>query len=140
MTSTYNPKSLQVVIGGHIVTGLADGTSVKYKYNNDAVKIKVGTGGAAARALSADLSGKITITLLQTSASNEFLSSLAASDRLLGDGVAPVMIKDVSGSSVATAAQAWVATVPEVSYSDDIETREWVLETGELLIDVGANL
>ena len=97
----------------------------------------MGVTGEAVRARNNNRSGKITVTLMQSAQSNDDLSSFAAADELNDGGVVPVLIKDGSGSTVASAATAWVQKYPNTEFQKEATTREWVIETDELDIFVG---
>lgn len=137
MVKTYDPKLFSCIVGGKIMTGFSDGTYIKLERNEQAFNLKVGVTGEATRAKNNNRSGKVTITLMQSSDSNDALSTFAAADELTNAGAVPVLIKDGSGSTVASAVTAWVQKYPNTEFQKEATTREWVLETDELLMFVG---
>lgn len=137
MAKNYDPKQVAVIIGGHIVGGYADGTFVSIERNRDAFSLSVGADGEGARAKSNDKSGRITITLQQSSASNDVLSGYATNDELNNGGQVPALVKDNNGSSLAEAVTAWVVKKPAMSFGNEIETREWIIESDDMDILVG---
>ena len=119
------------------MTGFGDNTYIKLERNEQAFNLKVGVTGEATRAKNNNRSGKVTITLMQSSSSNDDLSSFAAADELTNTGAVPVLIKDGSGTTVASAVTAWVQKYPSTEFQKEATTREWVMETDELLMFVG---
>ena len=134
---TYDPKNISLIIGTHIVDGFEDGTFVSIERNNDTWTLKKGASGESARAKSNDRSGRFTFTLMQTSLSNDFLSALAISDEKNNNGLVPVLVLENGGLTAAEATEAWVIKPSNVEYSKEIGSRAWVLETGELILNVG---
>jgi hypothetical protein len=136
---TYDPKQVAVIIGGKIISGFADGTFVKVERNEQAFNLKVGVDGEGTRAKSNNLSGKITLTLMQSSSSNDDLSAFAAADEAANAGAVPAYVNDKSGRSIFTALTAWVQKYADAEYAKEVMTRTWVLETDELVMNVAGN-
>lgn len=139
MVKTYDPKQVSVIFAGKIISGFADGTFVKAERNEQTWNLKVGVDGEGARAKSNNKSGKVEITLLQSSQSNDDLSALAALDELSNNGVGAVVVIDKSGRTVCAAATGWVQKPAPVEDGKEIQNRVWVIETDELDIFVGGN-
>lgn len=136
---TYDPKQVAVVIGGQVISGFADGTFVKVERNEPAFNLKVGVDGEGTRAKSNNKSGKYTITLMQSSSSNDYLSSLAQSDEASNSGVVPVYVNDKSGRSLYSSLTAWVQKYADGEYQKETTTRTWVIESDEILMNVAGN-
>lgn len=139
MVFTYDPKQVAVIVGGKIMAGFADGSFVKLERNEQAFNLKIGVDGEGTRAKSNNKSGKITITLMQSSASNDDLSGFAAADELSNTGAVPCLVKDASGRTIASAVTAWVQKYADAEFAKEAMTRAWVLETDELIIFEGGN-
>jgi len=139
MVKTYDPKQNAIIVGGHIVSGFADGTFIVVERNEQAFNLKVGADGEGCRVKSNNKSGKFTLTLMQSSSSNDFLSALANADELTGEGVAPCLMKDNSGTTVCAGATSWVQKQANVENAKEATTRQWVIETDELDMFVGGN-
>jgi hypothetical protein len=134
----YDPKKIAVIMNGQPVTGFADGTFVKVEMNEDAFMLVVGADGETTRVKNANQSGKITITLLGSSASNDALSALAVTDRLTGTGTFTALVKDARGTSLHAAATAWVEKMPSSEFAKESPGhREWVIATDELIMFAG---
>ena len=110
---TYASDEVRIIVGGVPISGLADGTFVSVARDEQAFTKVTGADGTTSRAKSANRSGSITLTLSQTSPSNDVLSALAVADEETGAGVVPVLIKDGSGRSVHATDAAWVQKMPD---------------------------
>lgn len=136
---TYNPKKVQVIFQNQILTGFADGSFVDIERNADQFALVVGADGEGARAASADKSGTVKVTLLQTSAGNDILSAALTTDEFTNVNTGPLMVKDASGRTLALAAEAWVKKYAPVSFDKEVKAREWTLESADLIIAVAGN-
>ena len=138
--TTYGPEEGALIFGAPI-TGYADGTFISIEQNEDDFTLTVGADGDACRAKTNNKSARMTITLLQSSASNDALSVIRGLDITTpsGDGILPFIWKDLSGRTFCVAEKAWIVKPPTVVYSRGVEAREWVLETDAMLWNVGGN-
>lgn len=132
---TYNPKEVVVAVGTHIVTGFADDSFVTIEPNGDGVMKKVGCDGEIARAISPDSTYKIKVALLQASDSNTFFSNMVDVDRSTGNGIFPILIKDLKGNQVFSAEAAWVIRKAALARGKDTNNREWEIDTGEATLE-----
>ena len=130
--ATYDPKQVAITIGTHVVSGFGEDTFVAVEANEDLWSLTVGAGGDAARSKSNNLSGKITITLLQTSDSNQVLQGFLTADQVANTGKFPISVKDTSGLSLYASPEAWVMKSPDAPFGKTISEREWVIEVGQL--------
>lgn len=138
-SKTYGSKTVQMVFDNQLITGTGKGTFLEVERNSDAVTLVVGADGEGARAMSADRSGTMKITLLQTSPFNDVLSAAMQLDELTGAKTAAFFAKDARGTTLVHAAQCWVKKFANVVMADEIQGREWTLETADLDINVGGN-
>jgi hypothetical protein len=136
---TYDPKNISIIFAGKIITGFGDGTFVMVERNEQAFNLKVGVDGEGARAKNNNRSGKITLTLMQTSKSNDDLMALTEADELGNAGTGPFYMKDHSGSTLVGCLTAWVQKVPNIEDAKEVSMRTWVLESDELNMFVGGN-
>ena len=137
---TYNPALVTVSVAGITLTQFAKGTFVTVEFDADAFSDDVGTRGEVVRIRSADERGTIKVTLMAASPSNDALSALAALDRATGAGVGAAMVKDVTGTSVHSAANAWVKKIPPKPYSTEADTVEWEIRCAQLKHNVGGTV
>lgn len=136
---TYDPSQVVVTVGGVQLSGFADGTAVNIMRSNDAYTKVTGTDGITSRAKSSDKSGELTVTLAQTSPSNDVLSGIAQADELTNAGVVPVIVKDISGRSVYFSGNGWIRKIPDSAFGKEIDNREWVLDLADMDAFVGGN-
>lgn len=128
---TYNPKEVVASIGSHIITGYADDSFITIEPSGDGITMKVGCDGEVARAVSPDNTFKVKIALLQTSDSNAYFDQMADRDRDTGDGMEPLLIKDLKGGLVFSTEAAWVTKKASVTRGKETNNREWELQTGD---------
>lgn len=136
---TYDPKSVVLTVGGFPISGYADGEFISFEYDEDAYSKVTGADGISSRAKSNNNDGAITITLQQTSPSNDVLTNIAVADKLSNTGVVPVIMKDTLGTTTIFAANGWVRKIPVVSYSKEVSNREWVLDLSSVEVFLGGN-
>jgi ATP-dependent protease HslVU (ClpYQ) peptidase subunit len=139
MANTYNPKKVQVIFNNQILTGFADGSFAELEMNADQFSLVVGADGEGARTASADRSGKLKVTLLQTSGGNDILSASLTTDMATNVNTGPCMIKDGSGRTLALAAQAWVNKYAAVAFDKEAKAREWTIESADWVVAVAGN-
>lgn len=139
---TYDPKKVLTTFGPVLFSGFADGTFINAVRNNPGVNLGVGSTGDAARAISNDKSGIVTITLLQSSAVNGLMSAIEKADQENGDGVLPLFIKDLKGLDLVKAGTAWIQKLADYNRGRVIADGNvvWVLETDDLDIFQGGLL
>lgn len=139
---TYNPDLNTLVVGGFPITGHADGTFFSVEAISEGITSESGADGEISRVMSTDHRCRVTITLAQTSPSNDVLSQLHDYDRRSGGrGVVPIAMTDMSGRTAFLASQAWIVNKPATSFSKGVETREWVFETSRPSVwHVGGNM
>lgn len=137
--STYSSEDVQITVGGVTISGAADASFCTVARTSDTWSMKIGSGGEVARSKNPDRSGRITLRLLSTSDSNDYLSGLFLADDLSNSGIVPVMIKDGNGTSLFTAPQAWVVKPADADFDKEANEREWMLDCAELISFVGGN-
>lgn len=135
--TTYDPALVVASFAGIPIAGYADGTFVTVERNNDSYTLMVGAGGEAARARSRNSSGKVTFTLLATSPVNDLLSAVWHADELLGVGVGSVIVKDLQGTTLCVANNAWITKAPKIEFGKEVGTREWVIEAESIYMSAG---
>lgn len=140
-SDNYDPKAIVFTFLGQSLSGYADGTFVKVERNEDAMKLVVGADGESTRTRSRNKSGKITLTLRQESVSNDVLSAARQLDeRGLPGGRGPCSVKDLRGTTLAHADDAWIVKSPPIERGKDAGSSEWVFETGSVDLFAGSNV
>jgi len=136
---SYDAGSVLVILNGVIVEGIADGTFLTAARDNPAFTKGTGSGGEGWRAKSNDRSGTVTLTLLQTSATNDLFSALMALDEQTGNGVGALLIKDNSGLTLISAESAWLEKPADAEFAREVSNREWTIGTNDLNMHNGGN-
>ena len=138
-TRTYDPCEVIISVGGRPITGFAQTSKVNVERDEDAYTKYIGIDGEVSRAKNCNKSGTVTITLAQTSPSNDLLSELAEADEAANAGVVPVLVRDLNGTSLAAAPDAWVKRLAGANFGKEISDRSWVLDCGRLTLRPGGS-
>lgn len=130
-TAQYDPKAITLslnsaILGAHTVTGYQDGTMIVAERTDDLNMMTPGAQGDTAITMKRNENGTVTITLLQTSPTNAYLSQIANIDRQSGQGVVSLAIKDHESGTTAGASTAKLQKHANIEYSNEATTREWV--------------
>ena len=136
----YDPQQMTCSFKGENITGFAEGTFIEIERNEDAYTVYVGATGDVTRTRSRNRTGKATLTLMAQAPSNDSLMDIHMDDEQFGDGVGPLLIKDLNGLTVARAAEAWVTKVPKVERGKEAGTSQWVLECAVIIIEARGNV
>jgi len=132
IVTNYDPKKVIVTYGGVPLGGYAAGTFLETAPNAaDGFTKVVGADGEVLRVQSNDNTHEVTITLLQSSLANQYLSTVRNADKLLGKSILPLSIIDLNGASSAFWPQAWIKGDPTWGYGADPTERQWVISTGQ---------
>jgi len=131
----YNPAELSVIINSHPISrDIPTDTFLSIEPNSDITNETVGSRGNVTQAPTNDKMWVMTLTLIQSSPSNDYLSSLAL------EGLAfPVLVKDHLGTTVMESPKAWVKRWPTLEYAQDPSNREWTLCLSNGVPFVGGN-
>ena len=134
---SYDPKDVVVNVGGVPMQGFADGTYINVTRSNDSFTSVSGADGEVARAKSNDKRGEMTLTLLQTSLSNDVLSGFAKLDEAANAGVVPIIIKDLTGLTVLFSGNGWIKKPADFERGKEIANAEWSLELADMDVFIG---
>jgi hypothetical protein len=132
VVKTYDPKTVTVIVGVLPIVGFAEGTVIKVSRSSDTFEKVLGIGGVVSRSRTLDKSGQITLTLAQTSLSNDYLSAVMFLDEYKSSGLVPIFIFDSGSKTTIAAAFAWIRKPPEVGYGKELSNREWAFEASDL--------
>lgn len=136
----YDPQRVSFSHQGINVTGFADGTFIEVEHSEDAFTMHVGATGDVARVQNRNRTGKITITLMATSPSNDALLAKHLDDLQNGDGAGPSMVKDASGGTKCQASTSWIMKAPKVERAKESGNVVWVIECADLKIEPRGNV
>jgi hypothetical protein len=137
---TYDPKKVVVTFGTVIVSGYGEGTFIAVTQNGDSFEKQRGADGGVDRVNKNASDYSVVLTLKQTSLVNDLLSALSIADKLSNAGKLPLTVKDLNGTSLFFAEQAWIAKEPDPENSDSMSNREWRFDTGIAKQFIGGNL
>jgi len=136
---TFDFRKLNCIFGVAQITGFAEGDALSVEETDVAFKDAYGADGGVDRIKNNAIGLRITISLRQTSPTNQVLSALHLADRAGGVPV-PLLIKDRNGTTFYTAAKAWIAGFPKAAFGNEAKSREWIIKTGsDYFISIGGN-
>ena len=127
---TYNPKEVIVSLGTHMAGGFADDSFISIEANGDGITKVVGCDGEIARSITPDDTYVLKLSCLQTSQTNSWLQNMHNYDVNTGNGMFPVLIKDLRGGMVFSANAAWVVKSTPRGFGKEQANREWEIHTG----------
>lgn len=79
--TTYDPKKVNVIVGGRVITGFASDGVVTLAKSENSVTPSVGAKGDVTYSENANESGTVSLTLMSTSSSLSYLRDLEAKRR-----------------------------------------------------------
>ena len=128
---TYMPAKVKLNFSGFSIQGYAEGSFIKVTTDGEGTTGLVGCDGEIVRTIDpGSILKTITVSLLQSSDTNDLLSVVANRDNQKGDGVAPLLLADLSGRTLLSSDEAWIVKKPDLnrgrSASDG--TCEWVFQ------------
>jgi hypothetical protein len=136
----YSPSDVTVTVAGlYSVTGYAEGTFIRITKDTQQVTTLRAMDGSMSRVKSPDTGWKVELTLAQSSSGNDILSTLWNVDKVTGMGKFPLFIKDGSGSTMFMAATAWIEEVPDITFSNSMDTRTWRFAATDVIVNLGGN-
>lgn len=145
LPSTFAPNDVTVVITKnsvvHTVGGFSEDSIVGIAQGSARFEKYIGADNSSTRIYKADTSTSITISLQQTSVSNDFLTQLHLEDVDTRDssGFFQLTVKDNSGRTLVSSSSAYIAILPDINFSNGMEIREWVVDTFDTDNYIGGN-
>ena len=136
---TYDPAQVVITIGGIPMSGFSEATFIELAYTEPTWNMITGADGLTTRSKTNNYTATLTLTLKQSSVSNDVLSGLFEADRLSNAGVVPVMIKDLSGTTVMFSATGWIRQLPTMTFSKDVADRGWEIDLADVEYFIGGN-
>lgn len=145
--ATFAPNDVNVVITqrssgiAHIVSGYSEDSIVNIERVAETFTMYTGADNTSTRIYNANKSATVTLSLQQTSASNDILSLLYANDSASrnSSGLFALQISDASGRSRFFSDDAYVGVVPNSAFANSMQTRDWVLHAHNLDTYIGGN-
>lgn len=143
--ATLSPIDVTVVISQsgftHVVSGYMEDSNITVERGSDSYEKHTGIDNKTSRIYKADKSGMITLSLAQTSVSNDVLDLLQRNDAAArnSSGLFSITVKDASGRSVYHSLEAWVGKVPNSAFGSGMQGREWQIQAAEMTSFIGGN-
>lgn len=135
----FDAALVAITFGPLLLEGTAEGGRLTIEFP-DGYGHVVGTDAEVARFKINDETALATVPLLQTSLTNDLLTQLYQQDRNAPGGVPlPFFAKDLNGTSIFVAPGAWIVGLPQVTYVQGIEAREWKFQCASGLWTIGGN-
>lgn len=151
--STYSPADVSVIYGLKHINGFVDGSFITIHRETPIFSHSRAMDGSTALSMQRFSTYTVTLTLSQTSDSNQFLhslqklmlksltkldstspfsglSSLSGIKTTVSTIISklPFIIRDGSGNSVFFSNECWLDTEPDVTYSAGMEGRTWTIK------------
>lgn len=120
----YSPSDVTLSFGGYQIAGW---DTISITRRSQGFITVPGIRGKHTRVPSGDTSATITISLLQTSQTNDVLSEIHRLDLEYGTGRIALTLKDNSGNSVFSSDEGYITGYPETVYSGGFEQRVWTI-------------
>lgn len=134
---SFDPSRVIVTVGGVNIQGFADGVPIKASRAGDNATFTVGLDGHTGAVINPNKSGEITLTLLQTSASNAVLTSMfkLSAQGFIGSPSVPISITDLSSTGTSVfAAKCHLKRAPDLELGLEIGKPEWVFYAEDIRI------
>lgn len=122
---TYSPSDVKLVVSGYTLSGIMD---INLAWNTPPFSIRRGIRGRNTRVYNKDLSATLTISVQQTSVTNDVLFQILRLDRRGGLARLDLALSDNSGRSVVQTTEAYVARYPDLTYSSSFNPHQWVFD------------
>lgn len=142
---TYSPDDCIAIITygeiAHAISGWAEGTLITAERTNPYSTMVSGADQTGYRVFRRNDSGSITLSLIQSSQSNDFLNYLLEVDMETRDNSAlfTISVIDGTGRSRFFAKDCFIESKPSASFSTEGENRDWVISSNSLQMDIGGN-
>lgn len=141
--STFAPNEVTISLIGdgwsHVVSGFAEDSIVTVDRQAETFAMYVGADNTPTRIYNANTALMLTVALAQTSESNDLFSAVYEKDRTTRQGIFTILVTDNSGRSRYFAEEAYIGVVPNASYGNSMQTREWVIHAPASDVNLGGN-
>jgi len=137
---TFDPSQVNLVIGGQLITGYMDGSFIEVTREEDTWLPITGADGRVARARNANRMGRVVVTLLATSPSNDVLSALHNVDFLTGVPPGALSITDNLGRTVLGGDEAFILKPADVEFAKEVTGRQWTIMVPKLDGVIGGSI
>lgn len=129
MAKIFDPAQFPIVFGGVQMQGFSEDTMCEFEFDGESMGDVVGVDGEVSRSKNMDRRAKLTVSLMQTSDTNDLLSAMYAAQRLGQNGadIAALRVEDLNGRLVISGPESWIMDTPKPSYGKTAKEYKWVL-------------
>lgn len=135
---TVDPHKYRITWGPIIMSSFGDDV-VSIEYPDDLFEVVRGADSEVTRVRKGVEDVQVSVTLKQSSSTNDKLSAAMLADKITGAGVFPLTIADGSGTTLLFADAAFIKKAPTVDFGNSAKDRVWVLHTGPCELFIGGN-
>jgi hypothetical protein len=123
----WDPARVDVIVGGFTMSGFADGSMIEFEEDGPRYKVVKGVDGQVTRVKINGRVGTLTIHLMNSSKSNDVLSTLHQVDINTdgGGGVVPGLVRDRNGVSLLAIPTGFIEGFPKIAMTDKPEDQPW---------------
>lgn len=136
---TFDPKQVILTFGLVVASGYAADSFITIDPEGDDFRIVRGTGGDTDRIKTGTGNCILTLSLLQTSPTNDLLSIIRTMDVTGNAGVFPLVVKDLGGTQAFFAPKAFIMAPPSIRMGAEVGVRDWRFYCVEAMSHVGGN-
>ena len=137
--SNIDPAGNINVVDGQPLSGYIKGVFTSIVFNSDAFTPEKGSDGEDNRFLANDFSAVATITLMQSSDSNDYLSDLHNEDLSTAKKIFTFTHKDSNGSTLLESSRCYILKFADVTIGNTSQGRAWRIHCPNLKGKVGGN-
>lgn len=138
-TGAYSPSDIQISLSGAPIQGFPEGAFLSAKFDSPAVVLKQGADMTVAKLIKgAGRLATVTVRVMQTALANDILQGFFTTQAASGAAAGPTLsvLNSASGENLLMA-DATILDTPELSYSDDLEVREWTFQGRTIIVYSG---
>jgi Bacteriophage KPP10, Structural protein ORF10 len=137
----FDPSQFNIVLGGVTMQGFSESAMAKFEFDGESMSDVVGVDGEVSRSQNMDRRAKVTVSLMQTSSTNDLLSAMYLAGRASQNGsdVVAFRMEDLNGRLVIGGAEAWIQDTPKPSYGKSASEYEWVIRVANCDAFFGGN-
>lgn len=142
----YSLSAVPFIFGGAPATGYGEGGAFKISFKREKFTAEEGVDGGVMRSYTGSKLAEVTLTLLQNSPYNDYLSAIGVADELASDlaqggsGVLPFLTVDGNGTTYAKSPTMWITKVPDLTRTNKNSDVEWVFNAANMKVFIGGSI
>lgn len=128
--ATWDASQLAMSFGNILIDGgFGENSIAKFEPEDTYWGVHKGGDGSITRYKKLTKVGKLTITHGQSSILNDLMSAQMQADHATpgGAGLSAFQLKDLNGTTLVTAAHAFIEGPPSAEWAPEVKEREWVI-------------